>query len=65
MPEQEHNAEDSAARPAETGTLAEELARMPEEPLLPVEKKLIAYSLALGVFLLIALAWLSATFFKA
>jgi hypothetical protein len=31
---------------------------------LPVEKKLIVYSLALGVALLIILAWLSATFFE-
>lgn len=43
--------------------LADEIARMEREPLLPVEKKLILYSLALGVGLLALLAWVSATFF--
>jgi hypothetical protein len=43
--------------------LAEELAKMQHEPLLPVEKKLIAYSLLLGVVLLALLWWVSATFF--
>jgi hypothetical protein len=43
--------------------LASELAHMPEEPLLPVEKKLIAVSLILGVALLGVLLWVSATFF--
>jgi hypothetical protein len=42
---------------------AEELAHIPEEPLLPVEKKLIAGSLILGVVLLAILVWLSYTFF--
>jgi hypothetical protein len=42
---------------------AEELARIPYEPLLPVEKKLIAGSLILGVALLGLLLWLSVTFF--
>ena len=36
--------------------LREELARQPAEPLLPIEKKLIAWSLGLGVFLLVVLA---------
>jgi len=44
---------------------AEELAHIPYEPLLPVEKKLIAGSLVLGVLLLGLLLWLSATFFPA
>jgi hypothetical protein len=35
--------------------LSDELKKMPEEPLLPIEKKLVAWSLALGVFLLIVL----------
>ncbi|MBI5527099.1 MAG: hypothetical protein HY897_12260 [Deltaproteobacteria bacterium] len=43
--------------------IADELLKMQEEPLLPVEKKLIAWSLILGVALLVVLAWVSATFF--
>jgi hypothetical protein len=43
--------------------LADEMAKMEKEPLLPMEKKLIAYSLALGVVLLVLLAWV-ATFFR-
>jgi len=42
---------------------AEELARIPYEPLLPAEKKLIAGSLILGLALLGLLLWLSATYF--
>ena len=42
---------------------AEELAHIPDEPLLPVEKKLIAYSLILGLVLLGLLMWLSSTWF--
>lgn len=42
---------------------AEELAHIPYEPLLPVEKKLIAGSLLLGALLLGLLLWLSAVFF--
>jgi hypothetical protein len=43
--------------------LAEELASIPYEPLLPVEKKLIAWSLILGIVLLGVLFWISSTFF--
>jgi len=43
--------------------LAEELKRMEYEPLLPVEKKLIAYSLIIGAVLLGMLVWVSYTFF--
>ena len=39
-----------------------EIGRMPHEPLLPVEKKLIGWSLGLGIVLLIVLAALSARF---
>ena len=39
--------------------LGEELQKMPYEPLLPIEKKLIAWSVLLGLFLLGALAWLN------
>ena len=51
-------------RPTEAN-LAEELAQIPYEPLLPIEKKLIAWSLILGIVLLALLAWVSATFFEA
>jgi len=44
--------------------LADELAKMKEEPLLDIEKKLIVYSLLLGVGLLVLLAWVSFTFFE-
>jgi hypothetical protein len=58
-------------RPIETGitasapepSMAEELAQIPDEPLLPVEQKLIAGSLILGVLLLGLLVWLSYTYF--
>jgi hypothetical protein len=43
--------------------LAEELKKMEYEPLLPVEKKLIGYSLILGTVLLGILVWVSYTFF--
>jgi hypothetical protein len=33
-----------------------ELAKAPAEPLLPIEKKLIAWSLGLGIVLLVVLA---------
>jgi len=44
-------------------SLAEELAAIPYEPLLPVEKWLIGVSLILGVTLLAVLSWVNATFF--
>ncbi len=42
---------------------SEELKKMEFEPLLPVEKKLIAGSLLLGIVLLGLLIWLSNKFF--
>ncbi len=48
---------------AEEPKLAEELGKMEYEPLLPVEKKLIGYSLILGTILLGILVWVSYTFF--
>jgi hypothetical protein len=45
------------------GQLREEMAHIPDEPLLPVEKKLIAGSLLLGVLLLGLLVWVSYTYF--
>ncbi|MEW5984723.1 MAG: hypothetical protein AB1806_20405 [Acidobacteriota bacterium] len=44
---------------AEQPKLAEELSRMEEEPLLDIEKALVAGCLILGVVLLVALGWLS------
>jgi hypothetical protein len=45
--------------------LAEEIKKMEYEPLLPIEKKLIAWSIGLGVALLGLLIWVSYTFFPA
>lgn len=47
------------------GKLARELDALKEEPLLPIEKKLILWSVGLGVVLLGILVWLSRTFFPA
>jgi hypothetical protein len=44
-------------------SLADELQKMEYEPLLPVEKKLIAWSLGIGVVALGLLVWVSYTFF--
>lgn len=43
--------------------LGDELRKMPYEPLLPIEKKLIGWSLGLGVGLLVVLIVVSRTFF--
>ncbi len=43
--------------------ISEELQRMEYEPLLPVEKKLIAWSIGLGIGLLALLLWISHAFF--
>ncbi len=51
--------------PREEPQLARELAAMEWEPLLPVEKKLIGWSIGLGVGLLGLLVWVSYTFFPA
>ena len=40
-----------------------ELKRMEYEPLLPIEKKLIGYSIGLGIVLLFVFIWMSRTFF--
>ncbi|GMU22047.1 MAG: hypothetical protein AMXMBFR13_21350 [Phycisphaerae bacterium] len=42
---------------------ADELQRMKTEPLLPVEKRLIAGSLILGLLLLGVLVWVSRVYF--
>ena len=44
--------------------LANEMKKMEYEPLLPIEKKLLVWSLSLGVVLLALLIWLSNTFFS-
>jgi hypothetical protein len=51
-------------QPPSAPEIGEELARIPYEPLLPVEKKLIVYSLLLGAALLGILVWLSYTYFE-
>jgi hypothetical protein len=42
---------------------ADEIRKMEHEPLLPVEKRLIVWSIALGVGLIAILAWVSHTLF--
>jgi hypothetical protein len=44
--------------------IRDELQTTTDEPLLPIEKKLIVCSLILGVGLLALLAWISYTFFS-
>ena len=48
---------------ADEPKLSDELKKMEYEPLLPVEKKLIAGSLLLGIVLLGLLLWISHIFF--
>lgn len=43
--------------------LADEIQRMSYEPLLPIEKRLITWSLLLGIGLLGLLIWISGKFF--
>jgi hypothetical protein len=43
--------------------IAEEMQKMEYEPLLPIEKKLIVWSLCIGVTSLVLLYWVSVTFF--
>ena len=43
-------------------TLTDELRKTPAEPLLPIEKKLIGWSLGIGVALLIVLAGINHLF---
>jgi hypothetical protein len=45
--------------------IRDELESMPYEPLLPIEKKLIGWSLGLGVVLLFILIFISRTYFPA
>jgi hypothetical protein len=48
---------------AEKPKLSEELKKMEYEPLLPVEKKLVGWSIGLGTVLLFVLYWVSAALF--
>jgi len=50
---------------SERPRIAEEMEKMEYEPLLPVEKKLISWSIGLGIVLLVVLTWVSYTFFPA
>ncbi|MFC2084023.1 hypothetical protein ACFLS9_03115 [Bacteroidota bacterium] len=43
--------------------IADELKKMEYEPLLPIEKKLLTWSIGLGIVLLGILIWISYTFF--
>lgn len=43
--------------------ISEELEKMPYEPLLPIEKKLVVWSVSLGLFLLAALVLLDKALF--
>jgi hypothetical protein len=45
--------------------IGEEMQKMPYEPLLPVEKKLIGWSLGLGAALMVILVFISYTYFPA
>jgi hypothetical protein len=47
----------------DSSKLSTEMEKMEYEPILPIEKKLIGWSIALGVGLLFFLYWLSATLF--
>jgi hypothetical protein len=49
---------------ADENKISDELNKMEYEPLLPVEKKLISWSIGLGVILLAILIWVSRTFFS-
>jgi len=53
-----------AKQPPAPGSVGDELARAPYEPLLPIEIKLIVWSLITGAVLLVILCWSSYTFFK-
>jgi hypothetical protein len=50
---------------AQEAKLIDELQKMEYEPLLPVEKKLISWSIIIGVIALGFLIWISYTYFPA
>jgi hypothetical protein len=47
----------------EQSKIGEELRKIPYEPLLPIEKKLIGWSLGIGVAGMVILVYISYTFF--
>lgn len=47
----------------EEASIRKELGRMPAEPLLPIEKKLVAWSLGAGALLLVLLVWATRVLF--
>ncbi|HZQ60179.1 MAG TPA: hypothetical protein VFC24_02450 [Casimicrobiaceae bacterium] len=51
-------------KPLEQPRIAEEIQKMAYEPLLPIEKKLIGWSLGLGIGLLVVLYFVARTFVK-
>jgi hypothetical protein len=55
--------EEPVVPPAEEAKLVDELQKMEYEPLLPVEKKLIIWSIGIGIIALGFLVWISYTFF--
>jgi hypothetical protein len=57
--------EEPVLPPAEEARLIDELQRMEFEPLLPVEKKLISWSIAIGIIALAILVWVSYAFLPA
>ena len=54
--------EEPVLPPAEEAKLIDELQKMEYEPLLPVEKKLISWSIAIGIIALAILVWVSHAF---
>ena len=48
---------------AEGPNIGKELRQMPTEPLLPVEKRLIGWSLGVGMVLLVILVWATRALF--
>jgi hypothetical protein len=49
--------------PVDEPKISEELEKMPYEPLLPIEKKLVLWSVLLGLFLLGALMFINQALF--
>ena len=45
--------------------IGHEMQKMPYEPLLPIEKKLIGWSLGLGIALMVVLIFINRIFFSA
>ena len=48
---------------AEEPNIGKELRKMPAEPLLPVEKRLIGWSLGVGAVLIVVLVWATGVLF--